>query len=776
MLVLMALFISNIILASGSFVATSDGIFYVERDAAGNVQRVIEPKFDARTDKYYVTDSANRLVASQQLRSEADMTHFKLLSPVDGSSSTTTSRDFLGNEVPVLQPLAGTDPRYMQLREYIQSNPGLAEVVDMQIQARNYKINTLQSQIQAGTRDPEFAQWLTNGLQKPIYLEVGNCTAIHHDPRGFIMAHNDGGQIIYRDNSHANRLVIPPNSEVFNGGMDDASAASVVAHELGHMIMDQLYERPNYPATNYHGAHSKNSVTDEGFALSEGWAEALEALSTRGMRDSDSWRIATHDNIENNMYIYENMGVVSGPNDGMIKSGVDMLSTEGVNATLFYEILDGGQIDAPFSKIIQVFENSKPQTYREFLTSYIEQFPEDRSRMIGQFLDTTKYTTVDNTAQMRYKQLHDAQQAYLGATDPSQKAMLQAEYNRQLNEYNQWAHEQYQKAVVEGNIDGAIGEDSRLFASGDLASEYRSARLDETFAKARRALDTGMTQAADSLRQSFNPKSVAITAGTAIAFNLANQLMSGEGVSMRTAFRSVASMQFVGNVVGSGMGAAAGHAIAPLISAFVPIPVAGTLAGALLPTFTAFFGSSLGGNLGAGMSFSDAIRSIDPVALTGQAVGSTVGSILGSMIPIPIVGTMIGGVVGGIIGERIFSSVARLFGYDRNRKVQTPVQVKTQPMMMQPVNISRPSSAASAPTARKVPDDPYAGARLPSSVDSIDYNQMHPNLQRVKNLYEEAYRAYVSAAQSGNQELARKKLEEFQQMKERYNRALGAYR
>ena len=80
-----------------------------------------------------------------------------------------------------------------------------------------------------------------------------------------------------------------------------------------------------------------------------------------------------------------------------------------------------------------------------------------------------------------------------------------------------------------------------------------------------------------------------------------------------------------------------------------------------------------------------------------------------------------------------------------------------------------PTQTRSTPTA-----DPY-GVRLAPEVDRIPYGQMHPNLKKVKDLYEASYKAYVQALSSGNQALAKEKLEEFQSTKARYQRALSAY-
>ncbi len=777
-IVLFAFFWSNMLSAAGTFIATNEGIRYVVKDATGNTQQVITPTFDPKTGKYIVKDNKNRVVAAQVLTPEASMEQFKIITPAQGNSHSVTTKDFMGTEVPVLKSLSTTDPRYIQLKQYIEGNAGLRQTVAMQVEARNYKIQQVKQDLTAGTKDPAFATWLTNDLKKPVYLEIGDTGSIYHDPRGFVLADQSAnGQISYRDNSHANRLVIPSNSEVFQGGMDDPSAASVMSHEVGHMIMDQLYETPNYPKTNYYGAHSKNTITDEGFALSEGWAEALESLSTRDQHNTaDSWRIKTQKNIADNKYIFKNQGVVTGPNDGILKTGMEMMSTEGANASLFYDVLNNGRIQQPYSKVIRVFEQSKPQTYREFVDAFIKTYPEDKSQMIKQFLGNTKYATIDPAATTKYKALHDAEQAYLNATDAATKNQLKAQFESQKKAYDQWTEQLYKKAVVEGKVDSAL-DPNRSYSDEALASEFRSVKLSETLLKTQKALGTGLKNAANSIKQSFSVKNLAMTAGTSIAINLASQIMNGEKPSIKSAVKSVASLQFVGNVVGSTLGAAAGQVFTPLIQTFVPIPIVGTIAGALIPTLTALAGGSLGGNLGAGMSFKAALKALDPVAIAGQAAGSTIGAMLGSMIPIPIVGTMIGSIVGGILGEKLFKGVAKLFGYGKTKKT-AQAQASPEPTYLSVIQTADSLPAASkvkvsTPTARESVD-PY-GIKLPSSIDKIPYNKMHPNLKKVKDIYENAYKAYVSAVMSGNQTKAKQKLAEFQKQKARYQRALGAY-
>lgn len=769
-LVVLALLLALPVFAGASFELTTEGVRYVVRDDSGQIVQTVRPDYDTSTGKYFVRDSSNRVIAQQALTSEASMAQIKIVAPLEGNSHSVKSRDFLGNSVPVLRELSSSDSRYQQLKGYIDNDPGLRNVVAMQVEARNTKIERLQQEVNSGVRDAKLAEWLVSDLKKPVYLEVGDSGSIYHDPKGFILAEKDAnGQVAYRDNSSANRLVIPTDSEAFQGGMNDSSAASVMAHEVGHMIMDQTYETPNYPKTGYAGAHAKNSVTDEGFAISEGWAEAVETIANKDrLADSTSWRVQSQKNIAENKYIFKNQGVVTGTNDGILKTGSEQLSTEGVNASLFYKMLTDNRIQSSYQKVLDVFESSKPQTYRDFLKSYIDKYPEDRSQVVKQFLENTKYTTVDSSATARFKALHDAEQAW--KTTPGDAA-LEAAYKQQLAEYSQWKEQAYKQTVVDGKIDRAI-EGTALAYSDDTAKQYKQVRLSETLLKGKKALGVGLDKAADSIKQSFSLKNVAITAGTSIAVNLVSQIASGEKPSFKQALSAVTSMQFVGNVVGSSMGAAAGHLVAPLIQTFVPIPVVGAIAGSLLPTLTSIAGGRLGGNLGAGMSFKDALKTLDPVAIAGQAVGSTVGSMLGAMIPIPVIGPMLGGMLGGFLGEKLFTGIAKLFGRDKKstagKQAATTTTSNTQ-VMLQDVE-SEPVSKL-APKAREA----YDPVRLDATIDRIPYSSMHKNLRAVKDDYETAYKKYVQAAASGDQAQAKAMLNAFVQERERYRRALSAY-
>ncbi len=68
-----------------------------------------------------------------------------------------------------------------------------------------------------------------------------------------------------------------------------------VYHEIGHIIQYEAYSPPRWPKSKYPGGkHTRDSHSDEGFALSEGWAEGFGDLVCRanGHKPGDTSRTA----------------------------------------------------------------------------------------------------------------------------------------------------------------------------------------------------------------------------------------------------------------------------------------------------------------------------------------------------------------------------------------------------------------------------------------------------------------------------------------------------
>ena len=207
--------------------------------------------------------------------------------------------------------------------------------------------------------------------------------------------------------------------------------------------------------------------------------------------------------------------------------------------------------------------------------------------------------------------------------------------------------------------------------------------------------------------------------------------------------------------------------VVPLVQTFVP-GIVGTLAGALIPTVTSLVGGNVGSSLGSGASLKQALKSIDMVAVSGQAIGSMLGSMLGALIPIPVVGTMLGGIVGGIVGEKVFTTVRNWF--KKKASKNTSAQIVQSPGKADLEYIKGNMGKTGTYTPKSSTD--ASAARIAADLDSIPYADMSTDLRSLKDEYEKAYNGYVSAIRDGEITKAQSALEAYKSAKAAYEEAL----
>ncbi len=207
------------------------------------------------------------------------------------------------------------------------------------------------------------------------------------------------------------------------------------------------------------------------------------------------------------------------------------------------------------------------------------------------------------------------------------------------------------KSFEDGKVvDNSKGENKMMLsASADV--QYA-----DTFAgKLSKGVNEGTQAAKTSLKNSFSFSNLAVTTAVAVGTNLAIDMVHGNKPSLKQAVKSVATLEFAGNVVGSALGAAGGQFTASIVKSFIPGPV-GALVGSVIPVLFASASGQMGSNLITGLkngefSIAKAFQQIDKADLVGSSIGSTIGMALGA--PIPVIGPIIGGIVGGFLGSKV---------------------------------------------------------------------------------------------------------------------------
>jgi hypothetical protein len=232
----------------------------------------------------------------------------------------------------------------------------------------------------------------------------------------------------------------------------------VVAHENAHAIQFDLYgklfQKIQRISTNGHDAPY---ITDCGLAYIEGWAEAFEAVygpANPKLKEKDrkkynisEFLFGRQDPIRRDRYVWAK---TSGKKTGVLKNGLQLMSTEGVIAGLFHDILTSRAINAPFEKCVQTML-SNPMNFMEFIDKFVQIFPEDKRVIYRILLENTHYVTLHNKAAEGYRNFYQHKLAYV------QKKISKAEFLKARNAYKEYTEALFKKAMSSGRVFANVG-------------------------------------------------------------------------------------------------------------------------------------------------------------------------------------------------------------------------------------------------------------------------------------------------------------------------------
>ncbi len=286
--------------------------------------------------------------------------------------------------------------------------------------------------------------------------------------------------------------------------------------------------------------------------------------------------------------------------------------------------------------------------------------------------------------------------------------------------------------------------------------------------KLSKGVSEGVQNAKSSLKNSFSFSNLAVTTTVAIGTNIAIDMIHGEKPSFKKAVKSVASLEFAGNVAGAALGAAGGQFASTLVKTFIPGPV-GALVGSVIPVMFASASGQMGSNLISGLkngnfSVSQAWSAIDKTDLVGSSIGSTIGMALGA--PIPIVGPIIGGILGGMLGSKIAKWVT---GFSKGGILSMFKKKGSTPSM--PVGSSVDGSAVSTgnytggTVANGTGPTTYGGSSI-AGVNSA--GGVAGELKEVEQRYYDTYLQYNRLVESGDHEKAKEVFSDLKKYSDEY--------
>ena len=335
------------------------------------------------------------------------------------------------------------------------------------------------------------------------------------------------------------------------------------------------------------------------------------------------------------------------------------------------------------------------------------------------------------------------------------------------------------KIFAVGQKVGLISKDKR-FEDGKVKDNHgfmkprAKMQYADTFSgKLHKGIAQGTQNAKQSLKSSFSFSNLAITTGVAVGTNLAIDMIHGQRPSFKKAIKSVASLEFAGNVAGAALGAAGGQFTSTLVRTFIPGPV-GALVGSVIPVMFASASGQMGSNLITGLkngnfSIAKAWHSIDKVDLVGSSIGSTIGMALGA--PIPVIGPIIGGIVGGVLGSKVAKWISGFTGHHgrlsffRHRGSDVRAKIGGRGSRSRGITIGHVAGGVN--THQNSGAVTYnSGYRTKFTPHSVSASQ----LKQVEKNYYDSYLKYNRMVESGNTTGAKKVFEQLKTYSDQYSK------
>jgi DNA uptake protein ComE-like DNA-binding protein len=256
----------------------------------------------------------------------------------------------------------------------------------------------------------------------------------------------------------------------------------VLAHENAHGIQFDLYGKlfHKIQRTSTNG-HDAPYITDLGMAYIEGWAEAFEAVygpANPKLKEKDrkkynisEFLYGRQDPIRRDRYVWANH---VGKKTGTMKNGLQLMSTEGVVAGLYYDILTSRAINAPFEKCVQTMLTN-PMDFVEFVKNFVQLFPEDKKVVYRILLENTNYVTLDKRAAEGYKNYYQYKLAYV------QKKVSKQEYLKARDAYKNYTEALFKKAMAGADIFANVGP--QMWFAGKVKLEKKTSSFKDSIAK-----------------------------------------------------------------------------------------------------------------------------------------------------------------------------------------------------------------------------------------------------------------------------------------------------
>lgn len=329
---------------------------------------------------------------------------------------------------------------------YLHRSPEFLDSMKLRFLARSVRAALLEKGAAAKDRSG-LATWSKERIRTPVAVVVdqklGSGPMMCTMPSA--MAMEGPVKEAYGSKFPGDRLFFPSFMTLDDiPGVFDLSAAVendtldlLFCHENAHGVMFDMYgDAMDRVRQVSNIGHDSAVISDRGLAYIEGWAECFEALygpanpllklkpEERGKHRLSEFLFGRQDPVRRERYVW-----AFDKKTGRLKTGNQMLATEGVVAGVFYDLLTCRAIKDPFVKACTVMVHDRPADLAAFLLGWTARFPGDAGTALRVFLENTRYATASNECRRLYYFYYQAKLKFV------KKALPEAEFRAAKRAY-----------------------------------------------------------------------------------------------------------------------------------------------------------------------------------------------------------------------------------------------------------------------------------------------------------------------------------------------------
>lgn len=335
---------------------------------------------------------------------------------------------------------APEDEETQRLKFYFQNSPEIKRSLELLYYARKIRYHCLKKGAIPGLKkpDPLAVDQARRLIQTPLLMLIKR--PMENYPFcmlriSSILIKEDMQKRVADELAPEVLVIVPFGTYSFESMMANDLLDLLCSHEIAHAAMFEAYGAvfDAMSQTKKSVSHYFDSITTGQYALIEGWAEAVcawvdpagklrkKAAAEAKKALKTDYYFDANDKLRQDHFIW----IDPKKKDGRLKNGSQILATEGIVASILFQLLSNRKLIQPEEKILTLMATQQPRDLRALIRAWTQKYPNEAETILRIVLETTRYACMDRQVAKAYTAYRAARNAFISRKG-SKKAFMEA--------------------------------------------------------------------------------------------------------------------------------------------------------------------------------------------------------------------------------------------------------------------------------------------------------------------------------------------------------------